>query len=143
MAQQQQQQQHKQHKAQLLQQQRSGGAGSRSLRASGWGARSPGSQVSATALAATGTRGSERDQQMARVWRTIDTNGDGLLDWQETRELMRKLGHAPESLDMNAVMAQLSPEMDGEVRFHDFKSWWDGQGPEAQQQLQMLDSLRL
>ena len=87
--------------------------------------------------------GSPQQQEVTRVWRMLDTRDTGLLDWEQTQELMRRLGRRPETLDMKAVFDEMDPSCHGEVAFQDFIRWWDGQRAEVQQQLQQLESLHL
>ena len=108
---------------------------------SGWGSGSPTSRIAAAALRNAETQGSAQQQQITRVWRELDTGATGLLDWEQTQELMRQLGRRPEALDMKAVFDVMDPSCHGEVAFQDFVRWWEG--AEAQQQLRQLESLPL
>jgi Ca2+-binding EF-hand superfamily protein len=105
---------------------------------------SPTSRLAATALHAAETQGSQDKQAIAREWRALDTDGTGVLDWEGTRELLRRLGRRPEAMDEKAAFDVMDPSCHGEVAFPHFVKWWDSQGGgEAEQQLRALESLRL
>jgi len=110
-----------------------------------WGtarARAP-AAAAANAFQGAGASRSAHRQEVERVWRTIDTNGNGVLDWTEAQEMMRRLGKSPETIDLGEVMHAVDPDTMGEVRFEQFMRWWDSQGQQAQEQLRMLDEVHL
>eukprot|EP01046_Picozoa_sp_COSAG06_P011470 COSAG06_NODE_656_length_13333_cov_6.485492_4_plen_166_part_00 len=80
-------------------------------------------------------------EKLKNLWATLDSDGSGALDKNEVREVMKSMGKDLDDAQLDAAMAEIDKDGSGEVEYEEFLVWWQGQDPEAQKQLMLLNEL--
>ena len=60
------------------------------------------------------------EEEMARVFRKFDSNGDGQISRQELAALFESLGHAPTDDELDRMMAEADADGDGFISLDEF-----------------------
>lgn len=64
------------------------------------------------------------DAALLRTFERFDTNGDGFVDEEEFRAILRSLGEDPSKEVLSLEFAAMDTNADGMVEFQEFKGWW-------------------
>ena len=70
--------------------------------------------------ASPGSPGRTPEEEMARVFRKFDSNGDGQISRQELAALFESLGHAPTDDELDRMMAEADADGDGCISLDEF-----------------------
>ena len=66
--------------------------------------------------------------ELRQVFDAIDTDGNGALDKGELAKALAEMDRAKYGTDLDAAMAAMDGDGDGEVSFEEFCQWWEGGG---------------
>ena len=82
------------------------------------------------------TRGQNSWAETAETSRTIfdeiDVDHSGELDYEEVKEMCKRLGRDLDDTDFQVAMEQMDSDGDGNVSFTEFDRWWQKYGIERQ-----------
>ena len=65
---------------------------------------------------------SEQKEEIGTVWKKIDVDGSGALDPEELNQMFTEMGQP--DIDVDAALAEIDEDGDGEVDFDEFFEWW-------------------
>jgi hypothetical protein len=80
-------------------------------------------------------------QRLRMVWEQLDSDGSGLLNGAEVRQVMKQMGVSQSDHEFSSTMTALDTDGSGELDFDEFLQWWLAQDTEAQKQLMQLQQL--
>lgn len=62
--------------------------------------------------------------RIVRLFSRFDTNGDGLIDEEEFRNILESLGENPLDEVLSLEFAAIDTNADGLVELREFEQWW-------------------
>ena len=83
----------------------------------------------------------EEQARLQALWIQIDVDGSGALDRSEVAQVLESMGRPIDDAGLDAAMFDIDVDGSGEVEFAEFLEWWQGQDPEAQKQLMLLQEI--
>ena len=66
----------------------------------------------------------DKTDALFRLFVRFDTNGDGLVDENEFRKILQRLGGNSSDEVLSLEFAAIDTNADGVVGFQEFKDWW-------------------
>ena len=66
----------------------------------------------------------EKKVELLRLFASFDADGDGLVDEDEFRKILHKLGGNSSDEVLSLEFAAIDTNSDGMVGFQEFKDWW-------------------
>jgi len=66
----------------------------------------------------------DKTDALFHLFSRFDTNGDGLVDEDEFREILRSLGGTSSDEVLSLEFAAIDTDTDGVVGFQEFMDWW-------------------
>ncbi len=66
----------------------------------------------------------DKTDAIFRLFVRFDTNGDGLVDENEFRKILHRLGGSSSDEILSLEFAAIDTNTDGVVGFQEFKNWW-------------------
>ena len=65
---------------------------------------------------------------LERLFKEMDTNGDGVLDIEEIAVICTQMGKRFTEQQLNVAVSAMDSDGDGEVSFEEFAAWWTENG---------------
>ena len=66
----------------------------------------------------------EQNERLLRVFRSFDTNNDGLIDEEEFGQMLESLGWDSPLETRSLEFAAIDRDSDGLVKVQEFADWW-------------------
>jgi len=66
----------------------------------------------------------EKKDELLRLFASFDADGDGLVDENEFRKILHRLGGNSSDEVLSLEFAAIDTNSDGMVGFQEFKDWW-------------------
>ena len=66
-------------------------------------------------------------KKLRQIWKKVDVDGSGELDWDELREVFRMMGRELSDKEMDKALNEIDRDGGGEVDFDEFVKWWNKQ----------------
>ncbi|KAI6241171.1 hypothetical protein M3Y99_00339900 [Aphelenchoides fujianensis] len=64
--------------------------------------------------------GEIREDDLRGIFNEFDLNGDGVIQKDELRQVMIKMGQSPTAEELNAMFNAADKDQDGSIDFHEF-----------------------
>eukprot|EP01047_Picozoa_sp_COSAG01_P077933 COSAG01_NODE_14217_length_1482_cov_0.761388_1_plen_462_part_10 len=74
-------------------------------------------------------------EEVASFFAEIDDDGSGLLDRDEVKLLLEKLGKIPTQGELDVAMSEMDADNSGQVDLSEFLAWWKRVGAEARAEM--------
>ena len=82
----------------------------------------------------------DRSAELRRVWAAVDKDGNGTLDMEELREVLRMMGREKVTQrGLEAAMKEIDKDDSGDIDFEEFESWYFNQDPKDQERMLAQD----
>ena len=75
-------------------------------------------------------------KKLRAIWKKVDTDGSGELDWDELKQVFRQMGREMTDVEMDKALSEIDKDGGGEVDFDEFKKWWDKQDQTDKRQME-------
>ena len=62
--------------------------------------------------------------RLSDMWKSVDTDGGGSLDWQELKQVFEKMGRKLSEKEMDQALNEIDKDGGGDVDFDEFMKWW-------------------
>ena len=70
-------------------------------------------------------RKEEEKEAIKTLFTHYDANGNGNLEYDEVKEVLKKMGVRPEATDeMNSIIAEIDEDGGGDIDLQEFTNWW-------------------
>ena len=66
-------------------------------------------------------------KKLRQIWKKVDADGSGELDWDELREVFKMMGREMNDKEMDKALNEIDKDGGGEVDFDEFSKWWNKQ----------------